>query len=432
MKQFIIANDKDFAEAEAFCIAREDQEGGAGPEILGAVRPIVNAVREKGDAAVAEYTERLDGVKLSPAEFEITSEDIDQAIKDVDPALLAALQRAHDNILRFHEKNLRQSFEEELPDGSILGQRIDPIESVGVYVPGGRAFYPSSALMNLVPAKVAGVPEIVMVSVPSYKGSIHPLALAAGRMGGATRIFRAQGVAAIAALAYGTETFPQVCKITGPANAYVTTAKRLVSTFCAIDKEAGPSDVVVIADGTQDPALAAIELICQGEHGPESPTTLITTSAEFADKVEAAVAVELGNLSRANIARQALETVGAVFVVRTLDEACALSNIIAPEHLAIQTADPKAVFAQIKHAGAVMLGAETPVSVSDYYAGPNHILPTNRQARFASPLTVEDFRKVTNYLRYSPERLRQDAEDIMLLAEAEELTAHARAIEMRR
>lgn len=432
MKLIEITSDADFAKAVQFSIDRESGGPNTAEEAkLASVRKIVEDVRDQGDAAVAEYTKQFEGVEIAPERFEVTPDELDAAMREADSNLVTALQRAHDNILRFHEKNLRQSWEETYEDGSAMGQRVTPIESAGVYVPGFTAFYPSSALMNLIPAKVAGVPEIVMLSPPTYNGSIHPLALAAAKIGGATRVFRVSGTAGVAALAYGTESIPQVTKITGPGNIFVTLAKRLISTVCDIDKEAGPSDVVVIVDETSDPKLAAIEMICQAEHNADSPTTLIATSVDKAQAVQQAIEELIPTLSRKDIIRQSIDDCSVFFVVRSLDEAAELTNVIAPEHLAIQTESPREVFEKIRNAGAIMVGINTPVSVSDYYAGPNHILPTGRRARFASPLTVEDFRKVSNYISYSKERLLNEAEDIMLLANAEKLTAHAKAVEMR-
>ena len=404
---------------------------GPGREKLGAVRKIVEAVRKRGDDAVAEFTKQFDGVKLPAGKFELKRREIDQAAAQVAPALIAALERAHANIYAFHGKHLRQSWEEVAEDGTVLGQRITPIERVGVYVPGGKAFYPSSVLMNIVPAQVAGVKEIVMVSPPSYQGSIHPVVLAAARIAGVTRVFRIGGAQAIAALAYGTRRVPGVLKITGPGNVYVTLAKRLVSAVCDIDTEAGPSEVVVIADGKACPAFLAAELLAQAEHDEDAQCVLITTSRKMAEQVETEINRQMADLPRKDIIEEALNTNGLIFVVRNLDEAAEIANTIAPEHLSIQTASPKKVFAKIKNAGAAMLGAMTPVAVGDYFAGPNHILPTGRRARFASPLTAEAFRKVTSIISYSAERLRRDADDIRRLAEAEGLEAHARAVEIR-
>jgi len=433
MKTLEVTDDATFASATEFVVAR-----GAGAdseaevrEKTEAVRTIVDDVRERGDAAVAEYTERFDKVVLSPDEFELEAADLDAAVEQVDDALLAALKRAHANIQRFHEKNLRQSWEDVSDDGTVLGQRVGPIESAGLYVPGGKAFYPSSVLMNFVPACVAGVPEIVMVSPPSYEGSIHPVMLAAARIAGATRVFRVGGAQAVAALAYGTESIPAVAKIAGPGNIFVTLAKRLVSAVCDIDKEAGPSEVVVIADEAAEPRYVALELLAQAEHEEEACATLITPSADLAGRVQEEVERQASSLSRTGIIEEALRSRGLVLVVRDLADAVSLTNAIAPEHLSIQTQEPRAVFEGIQNAGAAMLGPSTPVAVGDYYAGPNHVLPTGRRARYASPLTAEDFRKVTSVISYSPQRLAQDADDILLLAEAEELTAHARAVEIR-
>lgn len=394
-------------------------------------RWIVEAVRKNGDDAVAECTERFDGVTLEPSQFELTPDELEEAAGQCDPALLAVLERAHGNIRRFHEKNLRTSWEETFEDGTVLGQRVTPIESVGVYVPGGKAFYPSSVLMNIVPARVAGVKEIVMVSPPSYHGSIHPGVLAAARMAGATRIFRIGGAQAVAALAYGTQSIPAVTKITGPGNTFVTAAKALVRHVVDIDSEAGPSEVVVVADKTAKPLYVAYEMLAQAEHDEEAMPVLITPSSELAAQVRACLEAEQDKLERKEIAAQSLKNEGAIIVTRSLEEAIVLANLFAPEHLSIQTEFPGWVAERIEHAGAIMLGAMTPVAVGDYYAGPNHILPTRRRARFSSPLTAEDFRKVTSILCYSAERLAQDAPDIVRLATAEGLQAHARAVQVR-
>ncbi len=392
---------------------------------------IVDAVRKNGDAALADLTERFDGVVLEPGQFELNQDEIDAAVRTVEPELVAVLERAHNNIRRFHEKNLRQSWEETLDDGTILGQRITPIESAGVYVPGGKAFYPSSVLMNIAPARVAGVDEIVMVSPPSYQGTIHPGVLAAAKIAGATRVFRIGGAQAVAALAYGTETVPCVTKVTGPGNTFVTMAKALVRGVVEIDSTAGPSEVVVIADEHANPAFVAAELLAQAEHDEEAMAVLVTPSMELAQAVRDRVDDEAGRLPRETIIRQALEARGAIIVTQDLDEAIRLTNEIAPEYLSIQTVFPRKVADQIAHAGAMMLGAMTPVAAGDYYAGPNHILPTGRRARFSSPLTAEDFRKISSVLCYTPERLAKDAEDIAALANAEGLRAHARSVELR-
>jgi len=400
-------------------------------EKLDSVRGIVAAVRARGDAALAEFSEKFDGVALTPEQFELSAEEIDAAVATVDPRLRAILQRAHENIRRFHAKNLRESWEETTEDGTRLGQRITPIESAGVYVPGGKAFYPSSVLMNIVPARVAGVKEIVMVSPPSYEGSIHPVVLAAARIAGATRIFRIGGAQAVAALAYGTEQVPAVTKITGPGNTYVTAAKAIVRSVVDIDSEAGPSEVTVLADEKANPEFVAAEILAQSEHDEEAIGILVTPSATLADAVVEIIAREAALLPRREIIEASLAKRGTIIVTRSLDEAIEITNLIAPEHLSVQTENPQKTADRIAHAGAMMLGGYTPVAVGDYYAGPNHILPTNRRARFSSPLTAEAFRKVTSVLYYTKERLKEDAENIITLANVEELHAHARSIEVR-
>jgi histidinol dehydrogenase len=433
MQWYEVKTDQDFETMANTIRARSDAalSKPALREKQQATAKIVEAVRTRGDAALAEYSERFDGVTLTPDAFELTAEEIDAALAQADTDLVAALKRAHDNIRRFHEKHLRPSWQEESDDGTILGQRITPIESAGVYVPGGKAFYPSSVLMNIAPACVAGVKEIIMVSPPSWEGSIHPAVLAAAKIAGATRVFRVGGAQAVAALAYGTDTIPAVTKITGPGNTFVTAAKSLVRHVVDIDSEAGPSEVVVLADHTAHPRHVAYEMFAQAEHDEEAMSVLITPCAELAAAVRDCLASEQDTLSRKEIIRQSLDAEGLIIVTRDRNEAIALTNLYAPEHLSIQTESPQAVAEKIDHAGAIMLGSMTPVSVGDYYAGPNHILPTRRQARFASPLTAEDFRKVTSILSYSKERLEQDADDIVRLATAEGLEAHARAVQVR-
>ncbi len=433
MRVFEITDEASYSAAEAYIRARGEAAADSGArEKIESVRGIVEAVRARGDAAVSEFTERFDGVALRPDQFEVAAEELEAAAEQVDPALLAILQRAYENVRRFHAKHLRESWEENYEDGTVLGQRITPIESAGVYVPGGKAFYPSSVLMNIAPAQVAGVKDIIMVSPPSYQGGIHPVVLAAAKLAGATRVFRVGGAQAVAALAYGTETIPAVCKITGPGNTYVTAAKALVRNVVEIDSEAGPSEVVVIADANAKPKYVAAEMLAQAEHDEEASCVLITTSKVLAEAVQQRLASETALLPRKNIITQSLDAYGVSIVVRNMDEAIALTNLYAPEHLSIQTEFPQKIANKIMNAGAIMLGAMTPVAVGDYYAGPNHILPTRRRARFSSPLTAEDFRKVSSILYYSKERLQRDAEDIITLARAEALQAHARSVEVRR
>ena len=429
MRGFEVNNAADYRAVEEYILARSDTAADtAVADKLEQTRWIVDAVRKNGDAAVQEFTERFDGVTLEPDQFELGPDEIDAAVRQAPRKLVAILERAYDNIRRFHEKNLRQSWEETLPDGTVLGQRVLPVEHAGVYVPGGKAFYPSSVLMNIAPAAVAGVRDIVMVSPPSWEGSIHPVVLAAAKVAGATRVFRVGGAQAVAALAYGTETLPAVNKITGPGNTFVTAAKALVRNTVEIDSEAGPSEVLVVADAKANPAFVAWELLAQAEHDEEAACMLVTTSADLARAVEEEVARRAGTLPRREIIKESLDRFGAVAIVRSLDDVVALANLFAPEHLSIQTEFPRQVADRIHNAGAMMLGAMTPVAVGDYYAGPNHILPTGRRARFASPLSAEDFRKVTSVLYYSRERLEAEADDIVELAQAEQLSAHARAV----
>lgn len=434
MQILYIKTDADLARAEAL-FTRASSAGEVEATLaakVDAARGIVADVLARGDAAVAEYTQRFDGVSLDPDRFEVTRDQIEAAYRSIDAELRGALERAHDNIRRFHLKNLRESWEETSPDGTILGQRITPIDSVGVYIPGGQAFYPSSALMNIVPARVAGVREIVMVCPPSYQSDVHPVALAAARIAGVSRVFRIGGAQAVAALAYGTATVPQVLKITGPGNAYVTSAKRLVRGVCEIDTEAGPSEVTVLADESATPALVAAELVAQAEHDEDTRSVLITTSAKLVEAIQKVIEQELTHLSRAEVIRKSLARRGAAIVARTMDEAVALTNLNAPEHLAIYTRAPRETLKGITNAGCIALGEHTTVVYGDYIAGPNHTLPTERRARFASPLSAEDFRKVSSVIEFSKERGAAVADDVMRLATTEGLTAHARAVEIRK
>ena len=397
-----------------------------------ATKAIVEAVRQRGDEALAEFCEKFDRVSLTPEQFEVSPEEIDAAFNEVDPTLIASLKKAHANIEFFYRKNIHQSWEETLEDGSTIGQRVLPIDKAGVYVPGGTAFYPSSVLMNIVPAKVAGVNEIVMVSPPSFNGTIHPVVLAAAKIAGADCVFRIGGAQSIAALAFGTETIPQVHKITGPGNTFVTVAKSLVRSICDIDTEAGPSEVTVIADSTANIRCIAGEMLAQAEHDVEAQSILITTDPSHIESVQAAIEEELKTLSRVDIIRTSLENNGRIIVARNEAEAVALSNLIGPEHLAVYTVNPRKTLEGITAAGSIMLGNHTTVVWGDYIAGPNHILPTGRRARFASPLTAEDFRKVSSVIEFNEARVQALADDVIAIANAEELTAHARAVEIRK
>jgi histidinol dehydrogenase len=433
MKITRIQSDEDYEKmVEELCHPSENAEY---EKILAdkveATKGIVEGVRVGGDYALADYTKKFDGVELKPGDFEIGGDELDAALASLDDDLRAAIERAHSNIQRFHSKHLRESWEEEEEDGTILGQRVTPIESAGVYVPGGTAFYPSSVLMNIVPAKVAGVKDIVMVSPPSYEGTIHPVVLAAARIAGATRVFRVGGAQAIAALAYGTETIPQVMKITGPGNTFVAVAKGLVQSIADIDTEAGPSEVTIIADLASEPWRIAGEMMAQAEHDPEASCVLLTTDATHVNSVRGYMETDLRDLDRADIIRKSITNNGRIVVVRNLDEAVKLSNIIGPEHLCLYNDKPRDILDDITAAGSIMVGQDTTVVFGDYIAGPNHILPTGRRARFSSPLTAEDFRKVSSVIQFSKERMKAVSDDVVLLAKTEKLTAHARAVEIR-
>jgi len=395
------------------------------------VRQIVEAVKREGDRAVARFTKKFDGVSLRPEQFRVGQSEVRAAYDRLSKRSLRALKKAHKNIIAFHKKNLRQSWLDKTPDGSALGQKLTPIECAGVYCPGGTAFYPSSVLMNIAPAKVAGCKEIIMVSPPSSDGTIHPGLLAAADMAGATQVYRLGGAQAVAALAYGTNTVPSVDKITGPGNIYVATAKRIVTGAVAIDMEAGPSEILIIADSSADPKLVAADILSQAEHDEMSASILVTTSRNLAEKVLDEIKRQAPLLDRKEIIRQSLRRNGLIIISRSLGEAARLANLRAPEHLELIVKRPERLLDKIDNAGVVFLGAQTPNSVGDYMAGANHILPTGGRARFSSPLTAEDFRKVTNVVKYSRERLEAEADDIVEIAELEGLTAHAEAVKVR-
>jgi histidinol dehydrogenase len=417
--------------AGEFHLKREVEYGT--PEQNAAVREIVAAVRAEGDAALIRYTERFDGVKLTPAELRVTEEEIRDAYGRVDAEFLAAIREAAANIRAFHEKQKRKSWMEPSPDGTLLGQIVRPLRRVGVYVPGGKAAYPSSVLMNVIPAKVAGVPGIVMVTPPATGGEpgINPYILVAAAEAGVQEIYRVGGAQAIAALAYGTETIAPVDKICGPGNIYVALAKREVYGAVDIDSIAGPSEIVVLADETADPVHVAADLLSQAEHDEMASAVLVTTSEALARAVRDEVERQLADLPRAAIARKSIDDYGAILKADSLEEAIAVVNRLAPEHLEIMTADPMAVVGRIENAGAIFLGECSTEPVGDYFAGPNHILPTNGTARFASALGVDDFVKTSSLIRYSREALMAHGAKIMALARREGLEAHARAVEVR-
>ncbi len=395
------------------------------------VRSIVTDVAQRKDEALFAYTRQFDGVQIGSETVRVTREEIAEAVRQVDPELIAVMRRALEKIRHFHERQKQNSWFESNPDGSMVGQKITPLDSVGVYVPGGKAAYPSSVLMNLVPAKVAGVPRIVMATPPGKDGKGNPVTLAAADLAGATEIYKVGGAQAIAALAFGTESIPRVCKITGPGNRYVALAKKAVYGTVSIDSIAGPSEICILADGEASPRYVAADLLSQAEHDELAASILVTTSMELAQNVLLEIQAFTRTLSRKEIIQQSLENQGKIFVVRTLCEAIEMANEIAPEHLEILTKNPFEVMTKIRNAGAIFLGAYSSEPLGDYYAGPNHVLPTSGTAKFFSPLSVDDFVKKSSILYYSREALQSVHTDIIRFAESEGLTAHANSIRVR-
>ena len=398
-------------------------------KVTATVREIIGQVRARGDEAVKEYTLKFD--KAAPESVELTQEQIDEAAAAVPEKIRASLERAAENIVDFHRRQLQQSWLTTGRDGTILGQRIRGLKRVGIYVPGGTAAYPSSVLMNALPAKVAGVEEIVMVTPPGKDGKINPNILAAAKVAGVTRIFAVGGAQAVAALAYGTQSIPKVDKIVGPGNIYVATAKRLVFGAVDIDMIAGPSEILVIADETAEPAYLAADLMSQAEHDPMASAILVTTSKEIADRTLAQIEAQLPSLSRKEIIDASLRDFGAVIVCRGIGECVEIANEIAPEHLELMVENPMKLLGTVDNAGSVFLGKYSPEPLGDYFAGPNHVLPTGGTARFFSPLSVDAFVKKSSFIYYTQEALAKGKDDIVTLAESEGLTAHANSVKVR-
>ena len=392
------------------------------------VKAILADVKENGDRALAHYTEKFDHVALS--EFRLSAADIENGFQQTAPEVIEALELAKANIVSFHEKQKQTGFVDAEKSGVIRGQLVLPMETVGIYVPGGTARYPSSVLMNALPAQIAGVKQIVMVT-PSGPEGIPSAILAAAKIAGVDEIYQIGGAQAIAALAYGTESIPKVDKIVGPGNIFVATAKKILFGQEAIDMIAGPSEVVVLADESANPRFIAADLLSQAEHDTLARAILITTSQDLAQRVQTEVATQLALLPREEIARQAIEKHSALFVVADIETQFALMNEIAPEHLEIQLNDPLSHLSRVKHAGSVFLGAYASEPLGDYLAGPNHVLPTSGTARFFSPLGVEDFIKRTAFISYTKEALALEKDAVMVLAREEGLEAHARAIQVR-
>lgn len=401
------------------------------PEYEKTVAEIINNVKDNGDKALFEYTLKFDKFSLNADNIKVTREEIDAAYKEMDPEYVEVIKRAKANIVAFHEKQVRQSWIDTKPDGSILGQRIIPIEKAGTYVPGGKAAYPSSVLMNILPAKVAGVSKVVMVTPPDAQGKINPGTLVAADIAGVDEIYKVGGAQAIAALAFGTESVPKVDKITGPGNIYVALAKKAVYGNVGIDSIAGPSEIIVLADETANPRYVAADLLSQAEHDQLASAILVTTDEELAKKVSDEVDGFTKVLSRADIIKASLDNFGYILIAKNMDEAIDTVNEIAGEHLEILTKNPFNTMTKIKNAGAIFLGEYSSEPLGDYFAGPNHILPTNGTSRFFSPLSVDDFIKKSSIICYSEEGLKKVHEDIELFAKNEGLTAHANSVHVR-
>lgn len=396
------------------------------------VNDILSNVRERGDDALFEYTEKFDHFKLDANSIRVTQEEIEEAYNEYDKDLIRIMQDASKNIIEYHKMQLQNSWIDTKPDGTILGQKITPIEKVGVYVPGGKAAYPSSTLMCILPAKVAGVERIVMMTPCNAEGKVQPCTLVAAKIAGVDEIYKVGGAQAIAALAYGTETIPKVDKIVGPGNIFVALAKKAVFGYVSIDSVAGPSEILIIADETANPRYVAADLLSQAEHDQLASAILITTSRELADKVNDEIDGFLKVLSRTDIIRESLENYGYILIADNENDAVSAANDIASEHMEILTKNPFETMTKVKNAGAIFLGEYSSEPLGDYYAGPNHVLPTNGTAKFFSPLGVDAFIKRTSIISYSKEALLPAAEDIARFADAEGLTAHANSIRVRK
>ena len=393
------------------------------------VAEIIARVREAGDTALYEYGEKFDGVRLTS--LAVTKEEMEEALTQVEGEFLAILKKAAVNIRRFHEKQVRNSFILNEENGVVIGQKIIPVDRAGLYVPGGTAAYPSTVLMDAIPAKIAGCREVVMVTPPGKDGRVNPVILAAAYVAGIDRIFKVGGAQAVAALAYGTQSIPKVDKIVGPGNAYVAEAKKQVYGTVSIDMIAGPSEILIVADGKSSPRHLAADLLSQAEHDRMASAVLVTDSSELAAAVQAELEVQIPRLSRCEIARTSIDVNGKIIVAPDLDTAIDIANEIAPEHLELCVDNPFDYLDRIRHAGSIFMGRNCPEALGDYFAGPNHTLPTSGTARFSSPLSVDDFVKKTQYTYYTKDALARVAKDVAYFAEKEGLTAHARSAVIR-
>ncbi|MFI8745356.1 histidinol dehydrogenase [Pseudomonas sp. NPDC077186] len=422
------AADQDFARHLDHLLSWESvSDDGVNQRVL----EIIQAVRERGDAALVEYTQRFDGLEVaSMADLILPRERLELALERISPAQRQALEVAAERVRSYHERQKQDSWRYSEADGSVLGQKVTPLDRAGLYVPGGKASYPSSVLMNAIPAKVAGVPEVVMV-VPTPRGEINEIVLAAAAIAGVDRVFTIGGAQAVAALAYGTESVPPVDKIVGPGNIYVATAKRHVFGKVGIDMIAGPSEILVVCDGQTDPDWIAMDLFSQAEHDEDAQSILVSPDAAFLDRVAESIERLLPSMERAEIIRTSLQERGALIQVADMAQAIEVANRIAPEHLELSVADPEAWLPQIRHAGAIFMGRYTAEALGDYVAGPNHVLPTSGTARFSSPLGVYDFQKRSSIIFCSPDGASELGKSASVLARGESLTAHARSAEYR-
>ena len=419
----------DLQPTEPFTADFIDRAGAFNPGALEAATAIIEEVRATGDAALRALTEKFDGVAID--DFRVPESAIEEALAAVDPDTIDALNQAAAQIRDFHERQRQQSWFFARQDGAIVGSKVTPLDSVGIYVPGGRALYPSTVLMNALPAQVAGVERIVCVTPPTKDGTLDPTVLAACKIAGVTEIYTVGGAQAVAALAYGTETIRPVAKVTGPGNAFVAAAKKLVSGDVGIDMIAGPSEVCVVADETADPSMVAIDLMAQAEHDPLAACYLVTFSDAYANAVEAAIADHMERSTRADITRASLDDHGLIVVCPTMEQALEAVNVIAPEHLEMHVANAMEYLGAIRNAGAIFLGEWTPEAVGDYVAGPNHTLPTGGTARYSSPLSVDDFVKKSSVIQYTAAALRNDARSVVQIATHEGLWAHAQSVALR-
>ena len=419
----------DSGEQSRFIHALKKRAQQTDKDVSAVVAQIIENVRAHGDQAVREYTEKFDGV--APEKTEVSSQEIAALTKSCAPAFLQALEKAAGNIRSFHQRQVQQSWLTAENDGVLMGQRVRGLARVGIYVPGGTAAYPSSVLMNAIPAKIAGVQEIIMVTPPGKDGKPNPDIMAAAQIAGVDRVFMMGGAQAVAALAFGTQTVPKVDKIVGPGNIYVATAKKLLYGIVDIDMIAGPSEILIIADQNANPEFLAADLMSQAEHDVLASAILLTDSPVLAQQVQDALASQIQKLSRADIILQSLRDYGAIILCKNIDQAVELANELAPEHLEVRTENPMEYIGRLDNAGSVFLGAYAPEPLGDYYAGPNHVLPTSGTARFFSPLSVDSFIKKSSFIYYTAAALQKGSADIVALANAEGLTAHANSIKVR-